>query len=214
MSGPRLNNQGRTILSPPDRRWLLAIVGLSLLAASHPLLWHVWQAKMLFAPLGIGLALTAWLGFGIVPGIALVLLLLQTCLRPEGTTIWTASADALLTTAEIAGGWWFYCKAGGTRRLDDPRSTTLFLLVLAGLFGAIFSALQTVIGFDLPASGNFGQLALSLWVSHILGIVAVTPPLLAVATPWLVYYRSGAPRSDRVALCRPSALDVDDGRFA
>jgi len=144
---------------------------------------------MLFAPLGIGLALTAWLGYRIVPGIALVLVIVQTCFRPDRNTIWQAAADALLTSAEIGSGWWCYRQAGGTRRLDDPRSTTLFLLVVPGLFAGVFAVLQTLNGFDLPSSEDFNQSALGLWIGNILGIVAVAPPLLAIGTPWLVHYR-------------------------
>jgi PAS domain S-box-containing protein len=144
---------------------------------------------MLFAPVGLGLALTAWLGYGIVPGIVLVLLILQTCFRPEGSTFWQLAADALLTGAEIGCGWWAYRRAGGTRRLDDPRSATVFLLVVPGLVAGLFATLQALNAHGWQSFQSFSTYVLSLWISNDLGIVAVAPPLLAVATPWLVHYR-------------------------
>jgi PAS domain S-box-containing protein len=183
-----VTRQDRSFTMPRDRRWLMAVVGLLLLGCSHPLLWHTWHSKMLFAPVGLGLALTAWLGYRIVPGIVLVLLILQTCFRPEGSTFWQLTADALLTGAEIGCGWWCYRRAGGSRRLDDPRSATVFLLVVPGLVAGLFAILQVLNGHGWQTFQTFGQYVLSKWISNDLGIVAVAPPLLAVATPWLVHY--------------------------
>ena len=189
MAELRSKSQDGSSAALPYRRWLVAVLGLALLASSHPLVWQIGRTQTLFAPLGLGLAFTAWLGFRIIPPIAVVLAIEQIALRPAGTTTWQAAVDAVLSSAEIACGWWCYRQAGGTRRLDDPRSAILFLLLVPGLFAGAFAGLQALNGFDLFATGEFTTLAVSLWISNILGIVAVAPPLLAVATPWLVYYR-------------------------
>ncbi|HYV39037.1 MAG TPA: PAS domain S-box protein [Gemmataceae bacterium] len=175
---------------PKDRRWLLAVAGLLLVALSNPLPWNLGRTALLSAPLGLGLALIAWLGYRVLALISLVLLLLPIVVRGATSDIWReAIADALLTSAEIGVGWWCYCKAGGTRRLDDPRSTTLFLLLVPGAVGGIFATLEAWILPGNIDAGNFTQRVLGLWIDSVLGILALTPVLLAVATPWLVYYR-------------------------
>jgi PAS domain S-box-containing protein len=186
-------SRDRGFAMPQDRRWLVAVIGLLVLGCSHPVTWHAWHSRMLFAPLGLGLALTAWLGYSILPGIILVLLILQTSFRPEGTSFWQFAADALLTGAEIGFSWWFYRRAGGTRQLNDPRSATAFLLIVPGLVSGLFAALQALNAHGWQSIDSFSRYVLSLWVGRDLGIVAVAPPLLAVATPWLVHYRLASP---------------------
>src|SRR5947199_9894289 len=46
----------------PDRRRWLALAGLILLHLSHPLTWQAAFPAAWFAPAGLGLLLTAWLG--------------------------------------------------------------------------------------------------------------------------------------------------------
>jgi MASE1 len=206
-----VKSQNHRIAVPTDRRWALALFGLFLLVCSHPLVWQGLHARTLFAPLGVGLALTAWLGYKIVPGIAAILCIVQICYLPDGTTRWQATGAAALSAVEIGSAWWCYRRAGGTRRLDDPRSTTLFLLLVPCLFGGIFATLQVLNGYFVsPDSASFGQSVLELWIGDILGIVAVAPPLLAVATPWLVHYRLAFAEASEPRF--PSAFDVESRR--
>jgi PAS domain S-box-containing protein len=183
-------------LLPPERPWQLAAAGLLLVALSHPYVWHPGQTALWFAPLGLGLALTAWLGFRAVPGIVAALAAVQVLLRPESTSLVQALVAAVLTGAEIAIAWWCYhVKGGGARRLDDPRSATLFLLLVPGAAAGLFAVPQALNQADWVVSDQFWPLVLNVWLARALGVVSLAPPLLVEATPWLVHYglaRGGA----------------------
>src|SRR5436305_1292119 len=56
---------------PPiaDRGWWLLFAGLLMLVVCHPRVWHPSSDGLYFAPLGIGLALIAWLGLRAAIGV-------------------------------------------------------------------------------------------------------------------------------------------------
>ena len=171
----RQNAQIQDSMKLSGRRWLLAAMGLLLLDIVHPLTWGSERTPMFFAPIGLGLALLAWLGYRLLPLMAVNLVLVQILFRSQDTTIWQGIVEALLTTIEVGAGWWCYQRAGGTRRLDDPRSTTLFLLLVPGLFGGLFACLQAFFQIGVASWEEFAQLSLEVWIGHVLAIVALSP---------------------------------------
>jgi PAS domain S-box-containing protein len=171
-----------------DRQIWLAILGLALLHLGHPLSWGFSTPGYWFPPLGVGLALVAWLG----PR-ALLLILLQGFLLRSYTWIlgtpltWTATVgDAVLTSTEVWAAWWCARRlADGSRGFADPRSTCLFLLLVPGLCVGLFAAARSL-GALGDGAAAFGSWVSATWVSHALGVLALTPPLFVAATPWLV----------------------------
>jgi signal transduction histidine kinase len=184
-----MTTQTPGLATKANKRLQLAGLALLLTVLTHPQVWTSARSPMLFAPLAIGLALTAWLGYGIVPIIGGMLALVQICFRNEDSTIWQAAVAALLTSVQMAAAWWCYRRAGGSRQIDDPRSATVFLLLVPGVFATAFAALEALTRVGLRPWEEFNSLAVNIWMEQALAIVALTPPLLAVATPWLVYYR-------------------------
>jgi PAS domain S-box-containing protein len=158
-----------------------------------------------FAPLALGLVLTAWVGLRLVPLLFCQFFLAELMLRPSGTGVLPCITDALLLSGEIALGWWCYrYQAGGSRRIDDPRSATLFLLLVPGLFAGLFAVLQATNRLGFPLGEQFSNQVLDLWIHRALALLALVPMLLMVATPWVVYYRWAAPdRTDQPLLTHP-----------
>jgi signal transduction histidine kinase len=172
-----------------DWRWLLALTGLVLVFLGHPWLWLGGRQELLFAPVGIGLALTGWLGFRVTLVVLVELLVLQLVLRPNGVTLVQAAVDAMLAGGEIALAWWCYRnRAGGARRLTDPNSATLFLVLVPGAIVLGFATLRMLNRHGIPAWGDFGLLLRDAWLNDALSILTIATPLLAVLTPWLVHY--------------------------
>src|SRR5262249_60888938 len=79
---------------------------------------------------GIAIALTAWTGLGTVIPLGIDYLVVELL----GGVTWTGPLlDALIFSAQIALSWWCYhTLALGTRRLEDPRSATIFLILVPG----------------------------------------------------------------------------------
>jgi PAS domain S-box-containing protein len=183
---------------------LLAIGGLVLMTAWQVLFCPPGPHESCVATLGLGVVLTAWLGFPVVPAIFAQILLSQLALRwHEG--VGSALLHALLTSAAIAGGWWCYHhQAGGSRRLDDPRSATLFLLLMPGLVAGLFAVLWVTLQHGFPlADGWLGRLR-DVWIDQGLQLLALVPMFLVVCTPWVVYYRWALPEpSDQLFLTHP-----------
>ncbi len=92
--------------------------------------------------LGLGIALVAWLGWLIVPFLAADLVLLAVVRWIEGDTpLPLGLTDAALHGGLIVISWWLYHHvAGGSRWLDDPRSATIFLLLVPGVIAALLTA--------------------------------------------------------------------------
>ncbi|MBI1914440.1 MAG: PAS domain S-box protein [Planctomycetes bacterium] len=171
--------------------WRLLALTVLLLALIHPLSWPGGPDPLWFPSAGLGLVLIAWFG----QRAALLILLaapfaaVRAALWPslQGTEHWAellgkTVCEGAFQAAMLAAAWWAYRRAGGQPDLHDPRSAVLFLLV-PGTVAAGFAVLRTLpvwlataFGFSLP------RVAGAWWVSQELGIMALAPPLLVLAT--------------------------------
>ncbi len=174
----------------------LALAAVLLLYLTNPI--AVTGLPGLWAPsAGFGLVLIAWYGpraAWLLLGAAL-LTVLQTILvgaffagRVDTTSLSMTLAGALLETAEVVAAWWVYRRlGGGARALNDPQSALLFVLVVPGLTAVLFAAAHALLdGALLGEWTAFSQRLVQWWLSRALGYLAVAPPLLTAATPWLV----------------------------
>ncbi len=142
--------------------------------------------------LGLGIALVAWLGWLIVPFLAADLVLLAVVRWIEGDTpLPLGLTDAALHSSQIGLSWWLYHHvARGSRWLDDPRSATLFLLLVPGLLALLTACLQALAWFlALDQVEPVLMLAGKFWLSGMVGILVVTPFLIVAVTPLLLRYR-------------------------
>jgi len=114
--------------------------------------------------------------------------------RPAGWTGWW-SLEAGLDVGEVLLAWWLYHRQlRGARELTDPRSAFLFLLVVPGLVAGIFTLIRAALALVLlNLERSFGDLLMSFWLSRALGVLTLSPPLLAVLTPWLLRWKLAAP---------------------
>src|SRR5262249_52322919 len=158
---------------------------------------------------GIAIALTAWTGLGTVIPLGIDYLVVELL----GGVTWTGPLlDALIFSAQIALSWWCYhTLALGTRRLEDPRSATIFLILVPGgvaLVAAALTAFAWQIAGATPES--FWALTTKLWISRALGILVLVPALLVVVTPLLVRASVGEaePRAKQ-----PRGLGLTDWAF-
>jgi signal transduction histidine kinase len=202
-------------IAPAGRRpWLLAGLGLLLLHLGNPLAWRHTLPDWWFPPVGVGLVLVAWLGPRAVLLVATDVFLVALQAHLVGTpTVWGegwmpllgAVGEAAALSAEIMTAWGcYYVLARGSRRLGDPRSATLFLILVPGLTVGAFALLRALAGWALdPTPTSLVRWLTLYWVSHALGILVVAPPLLATLTPWLV--------RQRLALPDPPARAADAG---
>jgi PAS domain S-box-containing protein len=186
------------------RPWLLAGLGLLALHAGNPLAWRHPLPEWWFPPVGVGLVLVAWLGPWAVLLLFADILLVAVQARLVGTlTIWGHGwlgvvgpvIEAGILSAEVLAAWGCYYTIGrGSRRLADPRSATLFLVLVPTLAAGAFALLLALAGWalDTKSSGLLRWLGL-FWLSHALGFLAVAPPLLAALTPWLVRHHAARP---------------------
>ena len=123
--------QGETSYRP----WLLLVAGLVLFHLSAIYLGK--EPGLWLAPLGLGLVLTAWVGlWAVFPLFADLFIVLA------WSGDWSAAlVDSFLLATQIALSWWCYGILGrGSRRLDDPRSAVLFLILVPGVLAAGFLA--------------------------------------------------------------------------
>jgi PAS domain-containing protein len=155
-----------------------------------------------FASIGIGLVLTAWLGLWVVALIVADFLLVRLALAGQDHAI----ADSVLLAVQTGVSWWCYAHvARGRRRLDDPRSAIVFLILVPGVLAGLFASCQTLVWNSLGMEKAFWTTVLAVWRSHALGIMVLVPALLTMLTPlWveLGWIRREAP----VAGVVPSAL--------
>jgi PAS domain S-box-containing protein len=135
------------------------------------------------APLGLGLVLTAWVGlWAVFPLFADLFIVLA------WSGDWSAAlVDSFLLATQIALSWWCYGILGrGSRRLDDPRSAVLFLILVPGVLAADFAVLQAFVLSLRGAEPSVWVLAGALWRARALGILVLAPPLLVTLTPvWM-----------------------------
>jgi PAS domain S-box-containing protein len=199
----------------PLKSWVV-VAGLLALHLTNPHTWGLAVPSLWFPAAGIGLCLVAWFGRRAA---ALVLLdgLLVTAqavvleyLAPgarSSSALALAGADALIGTAEVMTAWWLYHGlARGNRVPGEPRSATLFLVlvpgVTAGLFALVRATLYRLVGDPLA---TFDNLIAWFWLSDALGILVVAPPLLAGLTPWFV--RRGLAVAEAAEHARPTPDD-------
>ncbi len=170
------------------QRSLSAAIGLALL-----FLCSAWAGKEngLWLPgLGVGLALVAWFGPWIVPLLVLDLFLAGHYFHSDHHAPARILGDSLLLAAEMGLSWWVFSKlAKGARRLEDPRSATLFLILVPGAVAAAMASIQALYwGFDAGAQDSFFTIASRLWISRALGLLTLAPPLLVTVTPYLLQF--------------------------
>jgi PAS domain S-box-containing protein len=186
----------RLVASSFGVRSLLALAGVLLLYLTNPSNFTGFPG--LWAPsAGLGLVLVAWWGprAGLLLIGAGLLAVLQTVFvsvaysgRVDATPLSMSIGDALLETAEVLAAWWLYRRlGGGARTLNDPQSAVLFVLLVPGLTAALFAAARSLWDGALLGELSFFSQRLVQWqLSRALGFLAVAPPLLTAATPWLV----------------------------
>lgn len=180
--------------------WGLVVLGLWLLHISHPVLWMQKPPGWSFPPVGLGLVFVAWFGWRGAVAVFLDGLLVAAqayyfrapSLYFGGrTAVLGAFWEAFLLAVEVLAVWGYYHGVlGGSRRLGDPRSAMLFLIVtgsLTGIFGFLFS-LPPWLLMPAPRPGLMDIVG-DFWLAHALGIFAVTPPLLSALTPWMARRR-------------------------
>jgi len=163
----------------PGHSWPLAVGGL--IVYSLCVLGAGRDDVPWFAPLGIGLALTAWLGLWFVVLLAADFFILQMALGDQNRM-----GDSVLLGLQIASSWWCYARlARGARTLDDPRSAVVFLLLVPGALAGLFAGYQAFIwsGSEGQFRSDFWSTLGTLWRGRALGIMILTPALLAILTP-------------------------------
>ena len=130
--------------------------GAGLLALHLCAHWSGQEDGLWLPGLGLGLALVAWLGLAIVPLLALDLVLTRLGFASEHPTI-RLVADGVLLAAEMGLSWWVYAHlARGSRRLEDPRSATVFLILVPGAVAAAMASIQALYwGWTAGPDGTF-----------------------------------------------------------
>ncbi len=152
----------------PDRRGWLLLAGLLLLVLSHPRLWNPHSDGLYFAPLGVGLALIAWLGSFAAIFVAVVLLAVRLVTPDPSTPAVILWLEPLLSAGTLALGWWCYRRrAHGARQLDDPRSATVFLILIPGAFVSLLAVALALLHLALrPGTVDLPALAAGLWLQR------------------------------------------------
>jgi PAS domain-containing protein len=97
--------------------------------------------------------------------------------------------DAVLSGVEVSVAWWIYRSwYQASRRLLDPKSASLFLLLVPGMTTGLFAvghaALLGPMGLASLLAGT-----VAFWLSRALGLLALVPPALILVTPVLVRRR-------------------------
>jgi PAS domain S-box-containing protein len=196
----------------PRRPLFLAALLFLLLCLAHPLTWHSPESAWLyFAPAGLSVVALAWLGWPALALVAAAYVLCATLALLTGMPNLSPRRVAwhlTLDLAEVALGWMAYRRlVREPRHLEDPRSATLFLLVIPGFSCAAFALLR-YLTFPGPGEGlaETLRLAASGWFGHALGILAVAPPLLIVFSAWLVYHGWIRPEGRESPLLPPDSF--------
>jgi signal transduction histidine kinase/integral membrane sensor domain MASE1 len=152
-----------------------------LFGLSHPHLWTGQSGALWFPPAGLALVLLAWQGW-LGLGLAVVVtFLLRVVFAPADAGVVAALWEALLLGVEVGGAWWLYQgPVGGSRRVNDPRSATMFLLLVPGLAAGLAALARAWL-----TGSDTWQLAGAFWISHAIGFLTLAPPLLVFFTPLL-----------------------------
>lgn len=196
-----------TTIAPTHRRWIGQALGL---LTFHLIWFGAGREDGLWLPgLGLGVALVSWYGWWYAALLTADLFLVRMATHPTHS-LGLMAFDGLLLGGQIAASWWCYAVAAkGSRWLNDPRSATMFLLIVPGALSAVASGLQALawkfLGPESPVS--LWPLAGTLGISRALGVLTVTPALLVLATPWLARARLMAPELARAPLRYAPAVD-------
>lgn len=205
--------------------YALAIVptlGLLFLHLGHPQVWVRELPGWWFPSLGVGLVLVAWLGrWAVLLVAADVLLVAAQAPLIDAPVLWNDPWrrmagplwDAVMLALEVLVIWeCYYHRLKGSRRLGDPRSAMLFLMIVTastGLFAFLHALPPWIVDRETPP--HLETMLRGFWLSHALGALAVAPPLLATLTPWLVRRRLARPEPpspDRDPTRRFRLIDV------
>jgi PAS domain S-box-containing protein len=180
-------------------------VGLVLLHASHPLTWGKAGPGLWYLPLGVGVALAAWLGplaallvavDGLLAGLQGWLMGTLAPVGGAGNLLLEVVAEAGLTGLEVWVAWRLYFRAARQNGcLGDPHAAMVFLLIIPGWLTGVFGVLRLVLAQALGAAAGSYTPALTadpwsglavVWVSRALAVLTLSPFLWVVAGPWLV----------------------------
>lgn len=173
-----------TATARPLGSWWLPAAGLVLYAAA---VLAAGPGSELWEPcLGIGLAWAAWQGWRLLPGFFVLGLAASLAIEGSHSLVPTVLRHLGLV-GQLGVSWWLFHAIGkGRRNLTDPRSATLFLILVPGLVAAVFALVETgllaVLG-SLQASVL--QATAKTWIGRSLGLIALAPPLLGVLGPRL-----------------------------
>jgi PAS domain S-box-containing protein len=157
----------------------MSVLGLLAVFLAEGVSWGA-AAPLWLPAVGLALALTFWLGPWFA-GLAALGVLAGRLVGagPDAVPAW---ADAAVTGGELALAWWWYVRlAGGTTRLEEPRSATLYLLLVPGAAAGLGAAARAA----LAGADDIAETALRLWLPRALSELALAPPLLLTLTPWL-----------------------------
>ncbi len=133
----------------------------------------------------------SWFGARALVILTLVLLLARYWAEPDADILFTL-ADTALHIGLIGSSWWLYHVVGrGSRWLDDPRSATLFLILVPGVLSALFAVVQAIYRapFDADNVSLWFRAAAAFWLSRMVGVLVVAPSLIVVMTPLLARFR-------------------------
>jgi signal transduction histidine kinase len=204
-------------------RWRLAILGLILLhlASSCERQWG-W-AFLLSPAAGLAVILAVWLGpraaFLVAADTLLIALQAYLLDGPRGPVGgWELVRWGLWSLLAALGAWgaWWGCQQArrGGRGLEDPRSATIFLLLVPGLISgltALAGLLDDTAGTTVAPGRGWRSVA-ELWLGQSLGILTLAAPLLVTLTPWLL--RRGIVLDCLVAGEQDEAADLSSGTGA
>lgn len=165
----------------PRRLGLMLLATAILVLVSHPVVWGWSGPGLWFPPVGFALAALIWLGWPVLPVIFVAIGVVEV-ISPLNPSIGVGLAESALATLELGLGWWCYIRqARGRRRLNDPRSAILFLLLVPFMSLGLGSVLRCL----LHESTLSWPWVLSYWSQHVVGVLALAPLMLVGVTGWL-----------------------------
>ncbi len=164
---------------------LFLALGVLLLVVSHPAIWNT-TSPLLWNPFfGVGLVLVIWQGWRIALFVGIVVGVISWIVPYQFLPYQSPFAEALIGAGELLISWWAYqVLAQGQRRVNDPRSATIFLLLVPGLILAGCSCFRAWLG----PPDEFWSTATFLWISRAVGVLAIAPISLFLLTPLLVKF--------------------------
>lgn len=168
----------------PARRAGAAIVGVAVLyvLAARAGLMHAVVGStvtLVWAPSGIALAALLVYGYRLAPGVALGAFIANAW---SGVSLGVAASIALGNTLEALVGAALLWQVAGFRTALDRRRDVFALIALAACCSTMVSAGMGVAALalgGLVASGDYAAVWLKWWLGDMMGVLVVTPALLA-----------------------------------